>query len=565
MKLRLPLLFLLQDFSSTGSAFSPLHARKRKCQDKKHIFLAKKRESWSVGDDWSTLSSDSPQNGVDGASIFNIDPASEAAKEMSYSAESDYYQSAEDSFIAETMDTINSPIHEVDSPDLFDTSYKENFEEYTKTESFLDEMGKEISLLVRCNESPDQLLVSLGKKLPDLEDAEKYSAEQLFTTLTDEDKMSGIVAKPTRFFEGAVTAIFHIHASPRAKGTNEIVLFPEGIASWISRSLGEKVGKFDRRISIVLGKYSSHGSGFLTLDQFLRLYIDAGMAPAEKKVSRPLRSTNRGQKRDEAPNIKSVWRDLENHGFHPPIVEERALRQEELDERYGKQKVSDDQDKDMVDECEILEWNDGIHSTPRASSSSQMKGATPDTKKSSHEYVELSSDNKTPSRLRDGEFVFIDEESCIGCKQCATVAPSSFQILDNGRARTCMQSNMKEVNTAVSICPVDCMHNVAFHELVELETSRDVEGDFSTKGHIPLHVARIDSDMNRRNSWYHSLKHKCFTSKSCPQRGCFDCPMYNEPGANPHFKRLHQKSEHIRATDFIKSGKANSYRKIADL
>ena len=68
-----------------------------------------------------------------------------------------------------------------------------------------------------------------------------------------------------------------------------------------------------------------------------------------------------------------------------------------------------------MDECEILEWSSSytntddndyksIHSTPRHSSSSSMEGATTDTKKSSHEYVELCSDNKTPKRIRDGEF-----------------------------------------------------------------------------------------------------------------------------------------------------------------
>jgi hypothetical protein len=29
----------------------------------------------------------------------------------------------------------------------------------------------------------------------------------------------------------------------------------------------------------------------------------------------------------------------------------------------------------------------------------------------------MASDGKTPMRIRDGQFVFIDEESCIGCTQ----------------------------------------------------------------------------------------------------------------------------------------------------
>lgn len=37
--------------------------------------------------------------------------------------------------------------------------------------------------------------------------------------------------------------------------------------------------------------------------------------------------------------------------------------------------------------------------------------------KGSHELVEMAYDGKTPKRIRDGQFVFIDEETCIGCTQ----------------------------------------------------------------------------------------------------------------------------------------------------
>ncbi len=515
-----------------------------------------KETSWGVGDDWDSLSSANPNNAVDGSSIFNTDPAAKAAKLMNYWDEesSDYETSEEDILVRDTVDSINNPLMGSDITNLYDT--KASFDEYTKTESFFDEMGREISLLVRCNESPDQLLISLGRRLPKLEEEEKYNPQQLL------NEQSGEKPQPTDFFASAIRGMFHMHASPNIKGGDSLVLFPEGIASWMTKSLGQNVGKFDRRISIVLGKYSTYGSGFVTESQFLSLYMDAATtaeAPRRKQVRAPTRK----QKRDENPTILSVWRDLENHGFRPPIVEEREILQQQIDTEFGKEKVSDIQP--MIDECEILEWSDDEHSNPRASSSSQMEGASSDTKKSSHELVALASDNKTPSRLRDGDFIFIDEESCIGCKQCTTVAPSSFQMLENGRARTFMQSNMPEVDTAVKICPVGCMHKMSFHELKEMETCRDVKGDYLAKGHIPLNVARIDSDANRKSSWYHSLKHKCFTSKMCPQRGCFDCPNYNEPGANPYFKKLNKISEHIRATDFIKNGEAEPYRKTADL
>jgi len=64
------------------------------------------------------------------------------------------------------------------------------------------------------------------------------------------------------------------------------------------------------------------------------------------------------------------------------------------------------------------------------------------------------------------------------------------------------------------------MHYVDFRGLKELETARDQggTGDGSKLGFtemIPLHVSGIESDTNRRSSWYHYLKQKCH-SKSKP-------------------------------------------------
>lgn len=501
---------------------------------------------------------------MDGSSIYNIDPVMEAARAMSYESQDslDYVPSAEDELITEAVDTIYSHVQNADAPTLYDI--KDDFDQVTKTVDFFDEMGQEISLLVRCNESPDNLLVSLGRKIPELTENEKYDGLQLLD-------QSGMTPTATPFFQSAIQAMFHMHASLSSKESDELVLIPSGIASWMSKSLGDTVGQHDKRINVVLAKYSTHGSGVLSMGQFEQLYMDAVSLSAQTEAKRK-RVTRPGRKVLEGPTMKSVWRDLENHGFQPPIVEEWNISQKEIEEEYGvKTEISGAMNNNIMDECEILEWKGGEHSTPRASSTSQMKGASKSTKKSSHELVLLATDGKTPSRLRDGDFIFIDEESCIGCTQCANVTPSSFQMLDNGRARTFEQSNLSEVDTAVSVCPVACMHKVAYHELEEMETARDVLGDElnrshmgSNHAHIPLNVARIDSDANRKSSWYHTLKHKCFTSKSCPRRGCFDCPMYDTPGANPYFQELHAKAEHLRASDLIGSGEADEFRKTAD-
>jgi ferredoxin len=534
---------------------------------------ASSSESWGIDDDWEELSANNPKNCFDLSSILNVDPTVEAARRMSQEwkgQENDLPAAVDhgrgEQLENEIIDSIYSPVTSQDAPALYDT--KESFDNYAKSVHFLDDMGREISLLVRCNEEPENLLVSLGRKLPVLPDEERYDKKQLVLQKRD----GGL--ELSDFFVSAIQTMFHMHAS--SSDTNERtdrVLTTSGIASWMSKSLGENVGSYDRRVSIVLGKYSTHGSGVLTMSQFEQLYRDAANKSVQNEAMSSQVHSSVGRKQEHRPTFADIWRDIENHDLQPPVVEERKLLQKNIDEKYGTRKEMMSSTVGLVDECEILEWQENEHSTPRTNRDGQRNGASSFTRRSSHKLVQLASDGETPGRLRDGDFVFIDEESCIGCKQCVKVAPASFQMLENGRARTFEQSNMSEVDTAVSICPVGCMHKVSFDELKEMETARDEidsQSNRRDKGtvynqHIPLNVARIDSDANRRSSWYHSLKHKCFTSKSCPQRGCYDCPMYDTPGSNPYFKQRHRHAEHVRAMDIVRSGEADSFRKTADL
>ena len=173
---------------------------------------------------------------------------------------------------------------------------------------------------------------------------------------------------------------------------------------------------------------------------------------------------------------------------------------------------------------------------------------------------------------RSLNLVFIDEDSCIGCRQCVNIAPDSFLMMESGRARTFVQRLGVDVDDAVNACPVACMHRVSFQELSRCETARDKvvgsNNDHSPPhhgGHIPLHVARRDSDRNRRTSLYHTLRAKCVTNSDCPKRGCYDCPSYPNPGENPYFIAKHKQAEHIRAQHFIKNGEAEFFRKAVDL
>ena len=68
--------------------------------------------------------------------------------------------------------------------------------------------------------------------------------------------------------------------------------------------------------------------------------------------------------------------------------------------------------------------------------------------------------------------VFVDEFSCIGCKQCVWAAPATFRMNDDyGRSRVFAQWLNKEedLNVAIESCPVDCIHWVQRDDLPYLE------------------------------------------------------------------------------------------------
>ncbi|GER56465.1 chaperone protein dnaJ [Striga asiatica] len=69
------------------------------------------------------------------------------------------------------------------------------------------------------------------------------------------------------------------------------------------------------------------------------------------------------------------------------------------------------------------------------------------------------------------DHVFVDEFSCIGCKNCANVCSDVFAIEEDfGRARAYSQSgNPDSVQQAVDSCPVDCIHWTSAAQLSLLE------------------------------------------------------------------------------------------------
>lgn len=69
------------------------------------------------------------------------------------------------------------------------------------------------------------------------------------------------------------------------------------------------------------------------------------------------------------------------------------------------------------------------------------------------------------------DHVFVDEFSCIGCKNCANVCSKVFQIEEDfGRARVYDQSgDIKLIEEAIESCPVDCIHWTSAAQLSLLE------------------------------------------------------------------------------------------------
>ena len=77
--------------------------------------------------------------------------------------------------------------------------------------------------------------------------------------------------------------------------------------------------------------------------------------------------------------------------------------------------------------------------------------------------------NEDPNETRA---VFVDECSCIGCKQCVWVAPATFRLEDDyGRSRVFGQwlDTEDDLQAAMDACPVSCIHWIEKEDLAPLE------------------------------------------------------------------------------------------------
>eukprot|EP00877_Chromochloris_zofingiensis_P008151 jgi/Chrzof1/358/Cz01g13010.t1 len=79
--------------------------------------------------------------------------------------------------------------------------------------------------------------------------------------------------------------------------------------------------------------------------------------------------------------------------------------------------------------------------------------------------------SKAPS-LQENRAVFVDENTCIGCKQCVWHAPATFRIeAEYGRSRVFGQwlNTEDDLQAAIDSCPVSCIYWVKHEELPALE------------------------------------------------------------------------------------------------
>ena len=227
----------------------------------------------------------------------------------------------------------------------------------------------------------------------------------------------------------------------------------------------ENIGPYDRDVSAVLSRYSQKFG--LTLSEFSDLYLEATWAGyindiAQKRISLydddnidDVNETTRqykfpspslgilyqDRKNTEGMILKLaslsiVWRDLEAHGIFSPAEEERVRTLLEMESLHPSSTTEDsNRNKNnlhpsLMDECVLFDEYEERLSRRNSEDNDEdddimgvesawdfLKRKDGGREKSSHELVEMTTDGKTAKRIRDGQFVFIDEETCIGCAQ----------------------------------------------------------------------------------------------------------------------------------------------------
>ena len=431
---------------------------------------------WGIGDDWLALSADtaaiksysSDYDIMNEAAQLMQDQEEQFSHQWETASDGDDNISSEnqentkaikhpsDDFVENAVDMIagNMDYNEPGGVQLYDTISSTNTNSQSKRDLKQKIEEDELSFMIRCNQTPTQLLIKKGRALPELTDEIKYSVEYLLekVSMADLDQSLKLQPKMTKFFRRGVRKMFDTH-SVKEVSTGLKILDREALSKWMStcitsplqNSSKHKIGAHDNSISVLLSRYSkTHGSGRLTYDEFNDLYLEVAWsgyvrAVRENKanylsndVSYKIPSADegvliQGKKNTEhllkEASIELIWRDLEAYGCFSPAEEERIKLLKEI--TYSSSFTTNNSDL-LMDECELFdEYEDRLaHQTYSDDNEKDMFGVERDwglvekREKGSHKLVEMTMDGQVPKRIRDGQFCFIDEESCIGTLWC---------------------------------------------------------------------------------------------------------------------------------------------------
>jgi len=320
--------------------------------------------SWDVVDNWETLSQANAPSIPDFDSLNHLDIIN-------------LERPRDDDAMDDDIERINLPIIQLDDPQLYDLEESTN----ESSQNFEENLSKEIALLVRCNQSPDQLLYQEGRAIRPLTEQERYDISQL----VHEEW------KPTEFLIHSVSSLFERYCTKSHNKDDqedeEPMLTAAGVAEWMTIGTGRVIGKNDMRVSLFISKYSTYGTGALSESQLLQVYVDAIQRVVQEEEVSAL---------GHGPVLaKSVWRELENHGIYSPNVQKEKDLQRTF---YEVTQKSTEAVSIQMDECEILDEIDNKSYPSVASNGINHPG------RSSHMSVELCSDKRTPKRIRDGQF-----------------------------------------------------------------------------------------------------------------------------------------------------------------
>ena len=89
------------------------------------------------------------------------------------------------------------------------------------------------------------------------------------------------------------------------------------------------------------------------------------------------------------------------------------------------------------------------------------------------------STNPFLSSAHERDLVFVDEFTCIGCRNCNNVCPKTFTMEEDwGRARVMRQrvDPDSKLQEAIDTCPVSCIHWSVLHSSSQLQLAPILSG-----------------------------------------------------------------------------------------